>query len=70
MKNNPLISIGVPVYNEEKNISKCLKNILSQSYKNIEVIISDNNSKDNTLKICKKFKKKDKIIKIIINKKN
>ena len=70
MKNNPLISIGVPIYNEEKNISKCLKNILSQSYKNIEVIVSDNNSKDNTLKICKKFKKKDKRIKIIINKKN
>jgi len=70
MKNKPLISIGVPVYNEEKNISKCLKNILSQSYKNIEIIISDNNSEDNTLKICKKFKEKDKRIKIITNKKN
>jgi glycosyltransferase involved in cell wall biosynthesis len=70
MNNNLLVTIGVPVYNEQKNIYKCLKNILSQSYKNIEVIVSDNNSTDKTLSICKKLKKKDKRIKIFENKIN
>tara|TARA_B100000787_G_scaffold168593_1_gene157651 strand:- start:238 stop:1083 length:846 start_codon:yes stop_codon:yes gene_type:complete len=70
MINKPLVSIGVPIFNEQKNIAKCLKNILKQSYKNIEVIISDNNSTDDTIKICQAFKKKDKRIKIFRLKKN
>ena len=36
------ISIGLPVYNEEKNIRNVLKNIINQKYKNKEIIISDN----------------------------
>ena len=70
MRSKPLVSIGVPVFNEEKNIEKCLKNILSQTYKNIEIIISDNNSHDKTLDICKKYKKKFNKIKIFKNIKN
>jgi glycosyltransferase involved in cell wall biosynthesis len=70
MINKPLVSIGVPIFNEEKNIAKCLKNILKQSYKNIEVVISDNNSTDETLKICQAFKKKNKKIKIFRSRKN
>jgi len=70
MINKPLVSIGVPIFNEKKNIAKCLKNILKQSYKNIEVIISDNNSTDDSIKICQAFKKKDKRIKILRSKKN
>ena len=38
------ISIIVPVYNSEKYIEKCLKSLLNQTYKNIEILIVDNNS--------------------------
>jgi glycosyltransferase involved in cell wall biosynthesis len=57
------ISIGVPIYNEEKNIKKLLNNIVSQKYKNKEVIISDNCSLDSTGIICRRFSKKYKFIK-------
>ena len=65
---NDLISIIVNVYNGEKYIEKCLNSILRQTYKNIEIIIVNDNSKDKTLNIIKKYK--DKRIKIINNKKN
>jgi glycosyltransferase involved in cell wall biosynthesis len=57
------ISIGVPIYNEEKNIKKLLNNIVSQKYTNKEVIISDNCSLDSTGIICRRFSKKYKFIK-------
>jgi glycosyltransferase involved in cell wall biosynthesis len=63
------ISIGLPVFNEEKNIKKVLNNIISQNYRNKEVIISDNCSKDLTGLICRKFSKKFKFIKYYRQKK-
>lgn len=63
------ISIGLPVYNEEKNIRKVLKNIISQKYKNKEIIISDNLSYDNTKKICIRYSRKYKFIKYYRQKK-
>ncbi len=53
----PKVSINIPTYNNEKTIGKTLESIESQSYKNIEVIIIDSNSKDRTLEIVKKYKK-------------
>ena len=50
-----LVSIIIPVYNGEKYIEKCLNSILSQTYKNIEVIIINDGSTDNTKKILEKF---------------
>ena len=47
------ISIGLAVYNEQNNIEKALKSILSQTHKDFELIISDDCSKDNTYEICK-----------------
>lgn len=64
-----MISIGLPVYNEEKNIEKVLNNIISQDYRNKEVIISDNCSTDLTGLICRKFSKKFKFIKYYRQKK-
>jgi glycosyltransferase involved in cell wall biosynthesis len=64
------ISIGLPVYNEEKNIINVLKNIINQKYKNKEVIISDNLSNDNTKKICEIYSRKYKFIKYYRQKKN
>lgn len=65
-----LLSIGLPVYNEENFISETLNSILSQTYTNFELIISDNNSTDSTKKIIEKFEKKDKRINFIKNKDN
>lgn len=63
------ISIIVPVYNVEKYVRKCLESIIHQTYKNIEIIIIDDGSTDNSLKICKEFEKKDKRI-IVIHQEN
>ena len=59
------VSIIVPVYNVEKYIEKCLKSLISQSYKNIEIILIDDGSKDNSGKICDTYKGKDSRIKVI-----
>lgn len=53
----PLISICIPTYNGEEYLQDALESVKSQTYKNIEVIISDDNSTDNTLHICEKFKR-------------
>jgi len=63
------IAIGLPIYNEEKNLDKVLKNIIRQKIKSKEVIISDNNSNDKTQQICKKYTKKYKFIKYYRQKK-
>nr|WP_314493673.1 glycosyltransferase [uncultured Chryseobacterium sp.] len=53
---NPLVSICIPTFNGEKYLLEALDSVSSQTYKNIEVIISDDHSKDDTIKICKLFK--------------
>lgn len=54
---NPLISIIIPAYNAESTIEKAIQSTINQTYKNIEVIIVDDGSKDNTSNICNKIKK-------------
>src|SRR3990167_624091 len=51
----PLVSIIIPTKNEAKNIAHCLKSIKNQNYKNIEIIVVDNFSKDKTIDIARKF---------------
>ncbi len=63
------ISIIIPAYNAENTIEKCLKSILEQTYKNLEIIVINDGSKDNTFEICKKYSLQDKRI-ILINQKN
>lgn len=65
---NKLISIIVPVYNKEKVVRRCVESILKQTYKNIEVIIVDDGSKDNSLKICRQLELNDSRIKVIYKK--
>jgi glycosyltransferase involved in cell wall biosynthesis len=66
--NNPLISIGVPVYNGGQYIEECLKSILNQRYTHWECSIIDNCSKDNTNEIARSFVQKDSRFRIIENK--
>ena len=51
----PLVTIGLPVFDSEKTIEAAIESILNQSYQNWELIISDNNSNDQTIKIVEKF---------------
>jgi len=57
-----LVSIIVPVYNSEKTLELCIKSLISQTYKNIEIIIIDDGSQDKSEKIYKKYSKLDKRI--------
>lgn len=59
------ISIIVPVHNTEKYLHKCIESILAQTYKNIEIILVENASTDNSLSICHEFVAKDDRIKVI-----
>lgn len=65
MKEDCLISIIVPIYNVEKYLNKCIDSIISQTYKNIEIILVDDGSPDNCGKICDEYAKKDNRIKVI-----
>ena len=63
------VSIIIPVYNMEDKLSKCLDTVVNQTYKNIEIIIINDGSKDNSLDIINDYAKKDSRIKVI-NQKN
>ena len=54
-----LISIVIPIYNAEKYLEECLNSIKNQTYKNIEVIMVNDGSKDNSETICKRFSEDD-----------
>lgn len=62
---NPLISIIIPVYNVEQYLGKCLDSVLAQTYKNLEIILVDDGSTDNSGTICDEYKKKDRRIRVI-----
>ncbi len=66
---NKLISIIVPIYNSEKYLKRSISSILCQTYKNIEVLLINDGSTDNSIKICQEFSRIDNRIKII-DKKN
>lgn len=64
MKESIKISIIIPVYNVEKYIDECLKSVLEQTYKNLEIILVDDGSKDNSAKICDDYAKRDNRVKV------
>lgn len=62
---NELISVIIPVYNVELYLSDCLNSVLAQTYKNMEIILIDDGSTDNSGNLCDCFKKNDKRIKVV-----
>ena len=54
-----MISIIVPIYNVEKYIDECIKSIVNQTYQELEIIIVNDGSTDNSGKICDEWAKKD-----------
>ena len=66
----PKVSIGLPVYNGENYLKKAISSILSQSFSDFEIIISDNASTDETREICEYFKNRDSRIRYFRNDKN
>jgi len=66
----PLVSVGIPVYNEARFLAESLASLLAQDYPKIEFIISDNASTDDTIDICEKAVTSDPRVRIIRAKTN
>lgn len=62
---NELISVIIPIYNVEKYIARCLDSIINQTYKNIEIILIDDGTKDSSGVIADEYAKKDRRIRVI-----
>ena len=59
------VSVIIPTYNSEKYLDECLKSVINQTFRDYEIIIVDNKSEDNTLKIIEKYMKDNKNITLI-----
>lgn len=59
------ISIILPIYNAEKYLEDCIKSVLNQTHKNLEIILVNDGSTDNSKEICEKYKRLDNRIKVI-----
>lgn len=64
-----MISVIVPIYNAEKYLNKCLASIVNQTYRELEIILVNDGSTDESLAICKKYEQDDDRI-VVINKRN
>ena len=69
MNEKPLISVVVPVYNVAKYLKKSIESIVNQTYTNLEIILVDDGSKDESGDICEDYSLKDSRI-IVIHKPN
>lgn len=70
INSDKLVSILIPVYNREKYIVECINSALSQTYKNIEVVVVDNCSTDNTWEVISRIALEDNRVKIFRNEEN
>lgn len=68
MKNDPLVSIVVPVYKVERYIRTCIESVLSQTYYNWELILVDDGSPDNCPQICDEYSQRDRRVTVLHSK--
>lgn len=61
----PLVSIIIPVHNAEKTLERCMDSVLEQDYKNIDVILVDDGSGDNSFGICMRYALSDSRVRVI-----
>lgn len=69
MDYQPLVSILIPLYNQERYFEKCIRSVCNQTYKNLEIIVVNDGSTDKSLSIAKKWESQDNRI-VVIDKKN
>ena len=67
--NQPLVSIILPVYNAQTHLARCIESILNQTYRNLELIILNDGSRDQSLPVCEEFRAKDSRI-VLVDKDN
>ena len=65
-----LVSIVVPVYNVEKYLNRCMESLVNQTYKNIEIILVDDLSKDHSLELCREWEKKGSRVRVVPKERN
>lgn len=65
MEKNDLITIVVPIYNVEKYLERCVDSIIKQSYENLEIILVDDGSTDDSGIMCDEYRRKDSRISVI-----
>lgn len=65
MRMNELVSVIVPVYNVEKYLDQCISSLVKQTYRNIEIILVDDGSKDRSGQICDRWQREDARIRVI-----
>lgn len=65
MSDNPLISVVIPVYKVENYLRECLDSVISQTYKNLDIILVDDGSPDNCPAICDEYAQKDSRVRVI-----
>ena len=65
MENKPMVSIIVPVYNVENRLDRCINSLVEQTYREIEILLIDDGSKDRSGQICDDWAKRDRRIKVI-----
>ena len=68
-KEEYLVSVILPIYNVEKYLNKCIETVVNQTYRNLDIILVDDEAKDSSPAICEKWKAKDERINVI-HKKN
>lgn len=64
-KNNPLITVVVPIYKVEAYLDECVQSILKQTYSNLEIILVDDGSPDRCGEMCDVYAEKDARVKVI-----
>lgn len=68
--NKPLVSVLMTSYNREKYIAEAIESVLASSYANLELVITDDCSKDNTVAIAREYAAKDNRVKVFVNETN